>query len=399
MVVQESENYTLRKSLAKTFDKKTIIMIVLAIALLYKIVTDLEITLNEMIEYAFQANTNLVLVGIFFAFFALAMDSLTWWVLLKASDIQASYLKSFRVFMSTWAYQLLIPGAGVAELVVRSSVGASSFEKNDGGQVSVGDILPSIMLHRLLGLLAAIPLMVYIAYALTEFLNVPSDTANLLLLFMTIFSLGVLILFMLIAGLPNQVSYVFQKIIAIPSMFFDSLTEKTKNWQVSIDEAIWEYCDGFKQLWKVKWAAVVGFVGVMIAAVSHWVSIAFIYWGMHIQIDFVNVAVISFVGGTLSFWLIQESAMDDQFSSKDIIIEGANGSELYYEFDAYPSTTWTHYEIPLDPNDVWFNSNGDAASTLEFENVMNDLQKLWIRGEYQSGEDTGGLDKFQMKIE
>jgi hypothetical protein len=107
----------------------------------------------------------------------------------------------------------------------------------------------------------------------------------------------------------------------------------------------------------------------------------------------------SFLGGSISLWLIQESAMDDQFYSKDVILEGSNGSELYYEFDSYPSTNWTYYEISLDTTSVWLNQNEDTASMADFETVLNNLQKLWIRGEYQTGEDTGGLDKFQLKIE
>lgn len=107
----------------------------------------------------------------------------------------------------------------------------------------------------------------------------------------------------------------------------------------------------------------------------------------------------SFVGGSLSFWLIQESAMDDQFDSKDIILEGPNDSELYLEFDSYPDTTWTYYEISLDTSDLWLNQNEDTASMADLETVLSDLQQLWIRGEYQAGEDTGGLDNFQMTEE
>lgn len=102
-----------------------------------------------------------------------------------------------------------------------------------------------------------------------------------------------------------------------------------------------------------------------------------------------------FVGGNLDFYLIQKSALSDQFESKDVIIEGGDNQEIYYYHSSYPDTTWTHYEISLDTSAGWMNSSNTDASPSEIQSVLSDVQSLRIRGEFESGPDTGGLDKFQ----
>jgi hypothetical protein len=103
----------------------------------------------------------------------------------------------------------------------------------------------------------------------------------------------------------------------------------------------------------------------------------------------------AFIGGKLSFYLIQKSALSDQFKSKDVIIKGGNNQEIYYYHESYPDTTWTHYEINLDTTAGWMNSSDTDANASEIHSVLSDVQSLWIRGEFESGPDTGGLDKFQ----
>ena len=102
-----------------------------------------------------------------------------------------------------------------------------------------------------------------------------------------------------------------------------------------------------------------------------------------------------FVGGKLSFYLIQKSALSDQFKSKDVIIEGGNNQEIYYYHESYPDTTWTHYEISLNTSAGWMNSSNTDASASEIQSVLSNVQRLWIRGEFETGPDTGGMDKFQ----
>jgi len=95
-------------------------------------------------------------------------------------------------------------------------------------------------------------------------------------------------------------------------------------------------------------------------------------------------------GGTLSFALTQ-SATDSGFEARDVVL--ASGStELAYRFDSPPGTDWTVYEVGLSPAG-WTNSEtGDPATDEELQLVLGNVETLWIRGEYRTGSDTGGLD-------
>jgi len=98
----------------------------------------------------------------------------------------------------------------------------------------------------------------------------------------------------------------------------------------------------------------------------------------------------AYEGGTLSFALTQ-SATDSGFDARDVVIV-SESVELAYRFDSPPGTDWTTYEIPLSP-DGWTNSEtGDPATEEELQLALGDVEGLWIRGEYRTGSDTGGLD-------
>ncbi len=88
--------------------------------------------------------------------------------------------------------------------------------------------------------------------------------------------------------------------------------------------------------------------------------------------------------------------MDDQFNSKDVIIESDNGNQIYYYHDEYPGRDWTFYSISLDTAGTWLISNDHPASMSEIEAVLSAISVFWIRGEYQTGPDTGGLDHSRL---
>ena len=87
---------------------------------------------------------------------------------------------------------------------------------------------------------------------------------------------------------------------------------------------------------------------------------------------------------------LQQSSTSSQFDSPDIIIEG-NGLALHFDTETNPGITWTKYRVSLRING-WSKEDGTAPTAKEMKGVLNNLTRLWIRGEYRSGADTGGLD-------
>lgn len=107
----------------------------------------------------------------------------------------------------------------------------------------------------------------------------------------------------------------------------------------------------------------------------------------------------AYSGGTLSFDL-RQSATDSQFDSPDVIL-GSDDTRLGYDFgnaSTHPRTNWTRYEVRLSAEaDGWSNLENDEDATQEgLESVLSDLNELWIRGEYRTGGDVGGIDNVEL---
>jgi alkaline phosphatase D len=107
----------------------------------------------------------------------------------------------------------------------------------------------------------------------------------------------------------------------------------------------------------------------------------------------------AYSGGTLSFDLNQ-SATDSQFNAQDLILDGGD-SRLGYDFgnsSTHPGTDWTSYEVSLSADaEGWTNRSTDEPPTQEdFDRVLSDLNELWIRGEYRTGGDVGGIDNVEL---
>lgn len=105
----------------------------------------------------------------------------------------------------------------------------------------------------------------------------------------------------------------------------------------------------------------------------------------------------AYFGGSLSFDL-KQSATSNQFDSDDVILVGG-GITLVLDI-APPGTDWTSYSAYLDSRSAWRvgSEDGPLATETQILHVLGDLQSFRIRGEYQIGADTGGLDNVVMEM-
>ena len=97
-------------------------------------------------------------------------------------------------------------------------------------------------------------------------------------------------------------------------------------------------------------------------------------------------------GKKISFSLMQ-SSVEDQFDGEDLILVGAD-KKIVYDTSENPGIAWTEYDVTLCEEAGWtYNDlNGEAVSRSDFRKILRDLSAIYIRGEYVTGEDTGGLD-------
>lgn len=107
-----------------------------------------------------------------------------------------------------------------------------------------------------------------------------------------------------------------------------------------------------------------------------------------------------YYGAKLSYSLFQDSKMSNQFESKDIIFK-SDGKEIYYLYESkkdYPSKEWTPYSIAIDARSGrWFTETDEVASEAYMKEVLAKVTDFWIRGEFESGADEGGLDDVLIK--
>lgn len=99
-----------------------------------------------------------------------------------------------------------------------------------------------------------------------------------------------------------------------------------------------------------------------------------------------------FKSGTLSYDLLI-SRSSSSADLRDIIIQNSNnGTEISYVFDEKPTTEWSPFSVALEPSENWINEEGIAATDQEFDAVLQNVTKLFIRGEYTTGKDEASLD-------
>ena len=95
-------------------------------------------------------------------------------------------------------------------------------------------------------------------------------------------------------------------------------------------------------------------------------------------------------GGRLAYSLKQDSA-DAGFPDDDVVIVGPAG-RLSYRFDYAPGTEWTDFSVPLAASANWVWNWNTRATPEQIRTVLSRPFRLEIRGEYRTGDDTGGMD-------
>ena len=98
--------------------------------------------------------------------------------------------------------------------------------------------------------------------------------------------------------------------------------------------------------------------------------------------------------GTLKFSL-KQSETDAGFPDDDVVIVGAPG-RLSYRFDRAPGTDWTNFSVALSAAAGWRWNWNQTATQEQIHRLLAAPTRLEIRGEYRTGDDTGGLDNFAL---
>jgi hypothetical protein len=100
-------------------------------------------------------------------------------------------------------------------------------------------------------------------------------------------------------------------------------------------------------------------------------------------------------GQDLKFDLKVDKVPASPFDAPDVILK-AGAVVLVFDTDNNPSTDWTSYTVPLDEGG-WHSDDLDGSEPTrdQMKSVLGALTAIWIRGEFNTGADTGALDNVR----
>jgi uncharacterized membrane protein YbhN (UPF0104 family) len=300
LAVEESEI-----SLRKAFDKKTILLLSFAaVALLIYLYLG-GVSVFRLIDIMLSADFFLLVLGAFFAFLAIFIDSLAWKILLGISSIHPSTWSAYRIQLASFSYGLLIPSAGAVEGIMRIALGTQEFvnEKEDR-KASSGEILSSVVVHRLCGLIAFIPISVFVALSLLNFatiiggFEVSFEQAMTFAIVVSLISIIAIVVVILIAKWPNMakkiILFILKGITFIPLIgkYAETAMESSKT-------VVDDFSAQFAYLAQSKMKSGGALILAFLSQITHWVSIYLILHSIAIPISLDQVAAINFLGGTI----------------------------------------------------------------------------------------------------
>ena len=102
-------------------------------------------------------------------------------------------------------------------------------------------------------------------------------------------------------------------------------------------------------------------------------------------------------GQLLSFDLTV-TPITNPFDYVDVILEG-DGLTVVYDTSPAPGTSWTTFSVPLSEAGWKMDAlSGAAASAADFKRVLVHMTNFQIRGEFNTGPDTGSLDNVRFGL-
>ncbi|MHA1976927.1 MAG: lysylphosphatidylglycerol synthase transmembrane domain-containing protein [Candidatus Hodarchaeales archaeon] len=296
-------------SLKEVFDKKTLMLLGFAafVLILYFILED--VSISSIIDTFLGANMIILVMGAAFTFIAVLFDTITWKLLLGISRITPSIQTTYRIQLSSFSYGLLIPSAGAVEAIMKVVMGTQEFyNEEEKRHATSGEVLSSVVAHKLCGLLAFIPISTFIAVSMFEYLSsilvelgyapLPADFNFIFVVLISIITILIVSLFVLIALKPNTAKSTLNTFLK----GFGSLPlikNRIDSTRLSSDKIVDDFSIQFTYLAKNKFISLMALILAFFAQVAHWLSILLILHSVDIWILLDQVAAVNFLGGTV----------------------------------------------------------------------------------------------------
>ncbi|MFX1517081.1 MAG: YbhN family protein [Promethearchaeota archaeon] len=296
-------------SLRKVFDKKTLFLLSFALIMLLIYLYLEDVSLTKIIENFSQINPIILFLGAASTFIAVLFDTLAWKILLGISSIRPSVPSIYRIQLASFSYGLLIPSAGAIETIMRIALGTQEFvNEKEHRNATSGELLSSVVAHRLCGLLVFIPISTFVAYALLRYFSdiykeitgqpLTNDMAISFTLIISSLAILVIIFFILIAKTPTTVKKIV--LLIFKGLYpFPLIGNAAKNAVEPSKKIVDDFSIQFKFLAQNKSLTLVTLVLSFFSQITHWIAIFLILHSIGIPILLDQVVAVNFLGGTI----------------------------------------------------------------------------------------------------
>jgi uncharacterized protein (TIRG00374 family) len=240
-------------------------------------------------------------------------DSLAWKYLLHTVDIKPSARKVYSVYLSSFGYGLLLPSMHAVETTIRVELGRHHFRNSnpDEDSASSSAILSSIVLHKMLGGLVGIIVLLAVSYSLVVYFGMSFSWAIVFISITSFFIIFSLSLILAISLNPEKTSKALKSMLHGIAMIFPPLKRRQALWEKKIDDFIVDYNANFKILVQNKKQTISAGCFVFSATILSWIN-AYVF----------TLAI----GGDLDFWvMIATGFMASTLNSLPLGIPGMEG--------------------------------------------------------------------------
>lgn len=296
-------------SLRKAFDKRTLLLLSFAAVVLLIYLYLGNVSVFRMLEIMFSADLIILVPGTLFTFIAILFDTLAWKILLGISSIRPSTSSVYRIQLASFSYGLLIPSAGAIESLMRIALGTKEFiNEEEDRKATSGEILSSVVAHKLCGLIAFIPISIFVAVAMLMYFSdiienrtgepLSNDVAIIFVVIISLLSLIVIIFFILVSKSPIIAKRVVIFVLKALSSF-PLVGKFAKDAIEPGGKIIDDFSIQFTYLAQNKLLSLLALILAFLSQVAHWFAIYLILHAIGIQILLDQVAAINFLGGTI----------------------------------------------------------------------------------------------------
>jgi uncharacterized protein (TIRG00374 family) len=287
--------------LRKSLDIKTIFMISLAFSWMMIFFITGPGGIEGILDHLSHVRAELVVLGIIITLLGLCLDAIAWRILLRSMDVSASINDTLETYFVSFAWGLLVPSLTAAEIYVRISLGKRRFHMNQENRSPyAGELFSTIVLHKLLGFLAFIPLSIPVAYGLVVLLGLDATTGYIFVGFIAGLTLLLIGFLILVYFKPSIAIGILHPLISAIAYLIPYFRKKEDSYKAAARKFVLDYTTNFRLLASHPLQTSKAFILALLNAICGFIGATILVYAAGGNAPVAAILVIVFVSGTIN---------------------------------------------------------------------------------------------------